>query len=137
MLRISPDSAGIKALCLWALIPGAILSPFVFWQGFGWGIFFVAFWLCLSFLGVPLHLNSLAADVTAGEIRLRSGVLFKRFQRLPTRCVTGFNLIETPLLKMSNCCVLLIYTSGTLLVLPALHKPEAQRLLVSLQEVLP
>lgn len=137
MLRISPDRAGIKALSIWALIPGAILAPFAFWQGFGWGAFFVACWLGVSFWLVPAHLASITADVTTGEVRLYAGVLFKRFRRLPIRCITGFNLVETPLLRLSDCCLLVVYTSGTLLVLPAVHKPEAQKLLATIQEVLP
>lgn len=134
MLRFSLSPAGIKAVALWLFLPGAVVAPFLFWQNFVIGAVFLVAWLLLSLVGLPIHLRSLEGSITTGEVRLRQGVLFKRFVRLPTRCITGTSLVQTPLLRLCGCCLLIVYTSGTVMILPGVAHELALQIVATVQE---
>ncbi len=133
MLRFTTNARGVKVIALWLLVPGAVLTPFLFWQSFWLGLLFCAVWLFLCLVCLPLRLSSFRGSVSLGEVRVSRGILFKTHRRIPTRFVTGVNRVRTPLLRAANCSFLIVYTSGTLLLLPAIGDDVADRLVHVLQ----
>jgi len=134
MLRFTLDPAACRVIGLWLFIPGAVMAPFLFWQSTFAGLFFVIPWSIISLWLVPLHARSLEGSISLGEVRIRRGILFKCSRRIPTRFVTGSCRLGTPLLRSLHCSVLVLYTSGTFLLLPGLADSDADQLL-SLLEV--
>lgn len=119
MLRFRVNPVGARVIALWILLPGLILTPFIAWQNSTMGILFGALWLFFSLVGIPLRLSSFQGSISMGEVRISQGILFKTSHRLPTRFVTGVNRLQTPLLQCAKCSVLVVYTSGSFLILPA------------------
>ena len=120
MVRFKLDKKGVAVVCLWALALGAAAAPFIFWQSIGAGLVFAAFWLGLCLGWLPARCESFEGSVTLGEVRMSSGLLFKTSRRLPTRWVSASARFSTPLLRMCRCCVLVLATSGALVVLPGI-----------------
>lgn len=133
MIHFSLHRRGVRVLCLWAVLLGAALCPFVFWQSRAAGFLFAALWLAASLVWLPLRAASLQGSASHGEVRVQQGLLFKTSRRLPTRWVTGADRFSTPLLALCGCCVLVVYTSGGVLLLPGLENAQADRLLLLLQ----
>ena len=133
MMRFRLDKKGVAVVCLWALAPGAAAAPFIFWQSIGAGLVFTAFWLGLCLGWLPARCASFEGSVTLGEVRLSCGLLFKTSRRLPTRWVSASVRFSTPLLRLCRCCVLVLATSGALVVLPGISDASADGLLSYLQ----
>lgn len=133
MVRFKLDKKGVAVVCLWALALGAAAAPFIFWQSIGAGLVFAAFWLGLCLGWLPAHCESFEGSVTLGEVRMSSGLLFKTSRRLPTRWVSASARFSTPLLRLCRCCVLVLATSGALVVLPGISDADADGLLSYLQ----
>ena len=133
MQHFTLNPAGAKVVGLWVFLPGLVAAPFLFWQGFLPGAVFLCVWLVFALLVVPARLGSTQGSLSLGEMRLSQGILFKRRQRIPTRFVTGTSRLETPLLRACRCCVLLVYTSGTVLILPGIGADAADQLVRALQ----
>ena len=134
MLRFTLDPAACRVVGLWLFFPGAVMAPFLFWQSFAVGMVFLIVWSLLSLWFVPLHARSLEGSISLGEVRVRRGILFKFSRRIPTRFITGSCRLGTPLLRSCHCSLVVLYTSGTLLLLPGLSDQNADQLL-SLLEV--
>lgn len=133
MQHFTLNPAGIKVVGLWVFLPGLVAAPFLFWQGFWIGAVFLCLWLVFALLLVPARLGSTQGSLSLGELRLSQGILFKHRQRIPTRFVAGTNRLETPLLRACGSCVLLVYTSGTVLILPGISSDVADQLIRALQ----
>lgn len=133
MLHFRIDPAGARVLGLWLFVPGAAAAPFLFWQTFWGGAAFLVAWSLASLWLAPLRAGSLRGSVSLGEVRLSQGILFKSSYRVPTRFVTGISRFRTPLLRACRCSLLLIYTSGAVLLLPGVADETADRLTEALQ----
>lgn len=133
MVRFRLNKKGVAVVCLWALIPGAVAAPFIFWQSIGAGLVFAALWLGLCLGWLPARCESFEGSVTLGEVRVSSGLLFKTSRRFPTRWVSATARFSTPLLRLCGCCVLVLSTSGALVVLPGVSDADADGLLSYLQ----
>ena len=133
MVRFKLDKKGVAVVCLWALALGAAAAPFIFWQSIGAGLVFAAFWLGLCLGWLPARCESFEGSVTLGEVRMSSGLLFKTSRRLPTRWVSSSARFSTPLLRLCRCGVLVLSTSGALVVLPGISDADADGLLSYLQ----
>lgn len=134
MLHFTLEPAACRVLGLWCFVPGALLSPFVFWQSFVWGAVFFVAWCLLSLWLIPLRGRSLEGSISMGQVRVSHGLFFKITRRIPTRCITGAQRIRTPLLRSCSCSLLVLYTSGTLLILPGLHDMDADAIVLALEE---
>ena len=137
MLHFTLEPAACRVIGLWALLPGAVAAPFLFWQGFAPGAFFAAVWLILSLVLIPARAASLRGMLSRGELQVTTGILFKVHRRLPARFVTGFTRIGTPLLRSCGCCLLILYSSGVVIFLPGLSNGTADGLLAALEEARP
>lgn len=133
MVRFKLDGRGVAVVCLWFALLGALLAPFVFWQSAAAGLAFLVLWLAVFFFWLPLRCKSVEGSVSLGEVRLNSGVWFKTSRRAPTRWVSAVGRFSTPLLRRCHCCVLVLSTSGTVMVLPGIADADADRLLPYLQ----
>lgn len=128
MVSFQLRRAGVWVVCLWALVPGAVLAPFLFWQSPLLGGLFCLFWLAACLWALPRRLFSLSGTANLGEVRITAGVLFKSSRRLLTHRVSAVSRLTTPLLRLCGCCVLVLVTSGALVVLPGLANEDADRL---------
>lgn len=133
MVRFRLNSKGVAVICLWFVALGALAAPFAFWQGVGPGVFFSAAWLAVFLLWLPARCRSFEGSVTLGEVRVSGGIWFKSSRRIPTRWVSAAGRFSTPLLRLCRCCVLVLCTSGAVLVLPGISDEDADRLLPYLQ----
>lgn len=133
MLHFCIDPAGSKVLGLWLFLPGAVAAPFLFWQTFWGGAAFLVAWSLASLWLAPLRARTLEGSVSLGEVRLSQGVLFKTSHRVPTRFVTGTSRFRTPLLRACRCSLLLVYTSGAVLILPGIADGTAEKLIEALE----
>lgn len=128
MLHFSAEPAACRVVGLWLFAPGAIAAPFIFWRSFAAGACFLIGWVIFSLCLVPLHTRSLHGNITLGELRIEGGLLFKFRRRVPTRSITGFSRLGTPLLHWCGCCVMVLYTSGCRILLPGLSDETADAL---------
>ena len=133
MARFKLNKKGVAVVSLWALVPGAAAAPFIFWQSAGAGLAFAALWLALCLGWLPARCQSVEGSVTLGEFRMSGGILFKTSRRIPTRWVSAAARFSTPLLRRCRCCVLVLATSGALVVLPGLSDRDADGLLAYLE----
>lgn len=134
MLQFTLDPAACRLMGLWLFFPGAVASPFIFWQSFWAGAVFFILWSLVSLWLIPLRCRSLKGSVSLGEIWVDTGILFKTSRRMPTRFVSGTQRIETPLLRWCGCSVVIIYSSGTVILLAGLADATADALLAALEE---
>ena len=82
---------------------------------------------------VPLHLSTVRGSISLGEVRLSRGILFKSSRRVPTRFVAGVCRIRTPLLALAHSSLLVVYTSGCMLILPPISDRDAGPLIHALE----
>ena len=67
--------------------------------------------------------------MTKEEFRLERGVWFCSSLLIPSRFVSSAARFSTPLLRRWGCCVLVLSTSGALVVLPGLSQKAAEGIL--------
>ena len=120
--------AGVLVTGLWWCVPGLALAPFVFWQSWLAGLFFLPGWCGAALLICRVRLGSLRGRLRAGELGVRRGVLFCTEQRMPTRFISGVTRIETPLLRRAGACLVVVHSPAGALLLPALEAGDALRL---------
>lgn len=133
MVRFRLDKKGIGVVCLWFVALGALAAPFAFWQGLFPGAVFSAAWLAVFLLWLPARLARLEGSITLGELRVSGGIWFKSSRRIPTRFVSAAGSFSTPLLRRCGCCVLILSTSGAVVMLPGIADADAHRLTACLQ----
>lgn len=133
MISFKPSTAGLFITLFWLALPGLVAAPFVFWQTLWGGILFLAIWGVILLGPVHLHLASLRGSCTLVELRLERGILFTTRRRIPTRFITGVLRLQSPLSRWAGCCILLLYTSGSVIVLPGLPQKTAEQLATLLE----
>ncbi len=122
---------GRAVLCLWAVIPGLIAAPFLFWQGLLWGLAFCALWAALVFC-VWARACSFVAAVTPQVLLVQSGIAFYVSRTLPRAGITSVLRIDSPLLRLAGASVLVVFSPGLCTILPAIPRPQAQALCAAL-----
>lgn len=122
-----------RVLCLWAVLPGAVLAPFAFWQGILPGCIFCVLWGLLVAL-LRIRACSFVATLRAQDVTLQVGVAFPVLRQIPRRAVTGVQLLRTPLLWMTGCTVLIVRSPGLFLLLPGIPAEQASALAAVLME---
>lgn len=133
MLHFSICSAGIKIISFWVLLFGTLFAPFVLWQSLFLGILFYALWGVFACVFVPMSLHSFQGSISLGEVRISKGILFKTSHRIPTRFVTGVTRLQSPLARLGNCSFLILYTSGTFILLPGISNNMADQIIHVIQ----
>ena len=133
-LIIPPRARAV--LCGWAVVPGLVCAPFVFWQGIPAGCVFCALWAALVF-EVWVRSCSFAAFLTRKELVVQSGIAMPMTRQLPRRAVTGVSVLRTPLLWMAGCSLLVVRSPGAQLLVPGVPTDEAQALAAALTKEVP
>jgi membrane protein YdbS with pleckstrin-like domain len=123
---------GRAVLCVWAALPGVLLAPFFFWQGIGWGIFFCALWAGLDFC-IWARACSFVASLTPHTLTIQVGITFCTHRTLPRRSITSVVYTSSPLLRLADCGLLLVFAPGCWVALPGLARADA----LSLHALLP
>lgn len=118
---------GRAVLCLWAAVPGLLAAPFVFWQGLGWGLAFSALW-ALFVAAIRVRACSFVAALGPRALTIQLGVAFSVRRTLPRRAVTSALQFRTPLLRLAGLSVLVLFTPGFWVVLPAVPRAQADAL---------
>lgn len=118
-------------LLAWTLVPGAAAAPFIFWQSRLAGAAFCLAWAAVL-AGVWAWSVSFAAVLADGRLTVCSGIAWPTERTARTGAVAGARLLTTPLLRLARCRLVLIYTAGGTLVLPAVDAAEAQALCAAL-----
>ena len=119
-------------LLAWAFVPGAAAAPFVFWQSRAAGALFCLAWAAVL-AGVGGWAVSFAAALdAAGRLTVCCGILWPTERTLRPGAAVGTRLLATPLLRLARCRLVLIYTAGGTLVLPAVDVAGAQALCAAL-----
>ena len=130
--RLHPSAPPLIAL--WLALPGLLICPFVLWQSLAAGLCFGLAWLgCAVVLGLSMG-HTLRGSARAGELYVTCGVLFKLTWRIPLRFITGLTRQETPLLQLLHSCILVVHSSGRVLLLPVLSEGQALQLVAILQQ---
>ena len=129
-IRLQPR--GLAVLTLWLCLPGALISAFVFWQGFWAGVVFLCLWAAGSALLCLGRGRSVRASFAGGELRVSAGLIFRTLKRMPARFVSGVDLFDTPLLLWAGCRVLAVHSAGAVLVLAGLSAEDAGALALAL-----
>lgn len=129
-IRLQPR--GLAVLTLWLCLPGALISAFVFWQGFWAGVVFLGLWAAGSALLCLGRGRSVRASFAGGELRVSAGLIFRTLKRMPARFVSGVDLFDTPLLLWAGCRVLAVHSAGVVLVLAGLSAEDAGALALAL-----
>lgn len=115
---------------LWFAIISIIISVFIF-------IFFSSGWIVwgltgilvfLSFFVFGLRLKKCKLFYSTDEIRIQRGLLWRSSQRIPCKYITGVTVIRTPLHILFSVSSLLIFTSGTLMLILGMSRDDADRL---------
>lgn len=127
----TPTPRGRAVLCVWAAVPGAVAAPFVFWQGVGWGCAFCALW-CLLVFALWARACSLVASLDDTTLTLYLGVAFPVERVIPRNSITSTLIFRTPLLRLAEACVLVIFTPGMWAVLPGIPLQEADAISAAL-----
>lgn len=124
-LIIPPKARAV--LCVWAVLPGLVCAPFVFWQSLLFGGLFCLLWAGAVFL-LWARACSFAAVLTPGSLVVHAGAAFVVTRQVPRRAVTGVQLLRTPLLWMAGGSVLIVRCPGTQLLLPGVPAAQADAL---------
>ncbi len=122
-VRLQPR--GLAVLTLWLCLPGALVSSFVFWQGFWAGVVFLGLWAAGAALLCLGRGRSVRASFVQGELQVSAGLVFRTLIRLPARFVSGVDLLCTPLLLWAGCRVLAVHSAGAVLVLAGLSAEDS------------
>ena len=128
---VTPTRRGRAVLCVWVALPGVVAAPFAFWQGMGWGLGFCAVWCAVVFV-VWVRACSLVAALGRRTLTLYLGVAFPVERVVPRRSITSTFIFRTPLLRLADACVLVIFTPGMWLALPGIPLEEADAISVAL-----
>jgi membrane protein YdbS with pleckstrin-like domain len=118
---------GRLVLLGWAAIPCCLLAPFFFWRGVGPGCLFLLAALVLCF-AVYARSISFVAAADGALLCVFSGVLFTKMRRVPLGSVCGAQRMATPLLSLAGCRIVVFYTAGGAVYLPALSREDAEAL---------
>ncbi len=130
---ITPTPRGRAVLCVWAALPGLVIAPFVFWQGLGWGLLFALLW-CGFVFAIWAQACSFVASLGPRALVVELGIVFPVRRSVPRQSVTSSFRFSTPLLRLADACVLVLYTPGMSVMLPAIPCDAASALAAALLE---
>lgn len=119
---------GAAIVSAWAAGAGAVLLS-AFWRGgAGMLVLCCAAWGGVCFFALAPWLASCGVRVGGNHLTVRQGLLFLSTKRLPLRFVTGCRIFQTPLCRAAGVCVLLLFSSGTVTLVPGARLADAEAL---------
>lgn len=127
-MEYSAVRRGAAVVGVWcAALGGLVCLPF--WKSrFLPTLAALALWLAVCFGVVAPRLASGTVRLGGNHLTLRRGKLFLTTRRIPLRFVTGCQIIQTPLQRLSGTCIFLLFTSGCTAAAPGLLRADAEAL---------
>lgn len=119
---------GAAVIGVWCMVPGlAVCVPF--WRtAFAGTFWFAVLWIAVCLAVVIPRCASCAVRVGGNHLTVRRGLLFLSTRRLPLRFITGCQILQTPLGRAAGVCMLALYASGTITLLPGIRRADAEAL---------
>lgn len=127
-MEIRCHPPGVRVMQIWACAVLALPAVLLFWQ---WWWLAVLFWAaaCLAAcLGLRGWAASILLTLSGAELRLESGALLHSVRRQPVWSLSSVLLVQTPLLRRANACILLLYSTHSVWLVPAVRLDQAQQL---------
>lgn len=127
-MEIRCHTPGVRVMQLWACTALALLTVLLFWQ---WWWLAVLFWAASSLaacLGLQGWANSILLTLSGAELRLEGGALLHSVRRQPVWSLSSVLLVQTPLLRRADACILLLYSTHSVWLVPAVQLDQAQQL---------
>lgn len=127
-MKICCSPAGIQVTQLWAVVACGVLCIVLFWQV--WWIC-IAMWAASGFLaafGIKKWAGNICLELSGIELQLQTGKLFRSLRRQPIWNLTSVQILQTPLLCRTKSCFLLLYSTHSVWVVPAVDLEQAEKL---------
>lgn len=127
-MEIRCHTPGVRVMQLWACAVLALLAVLLFWQ---WWWLAALFWAAASLaacLGLQGWANSILLTLSGAELRLEGGSWLRVVRRQPVWSLSSVLLVQTPLLRRADACILLLYSTHSVWLVPAVQLDQAQQL---------
>ncbi len=127
-MEIRCHTPGVRVMQIWACVLLALPAVLLFWQ---WWWLAMLFWAsaCLAAcLGLQGWAASILLTLSGAELRLESGALLHSVRRQPIWSLSSVLLVQTPLLRRADACILLLYSTHSVWLVPAVRLDQAQQL---------
>lgn len=127
-MEIRCHTPGVRVMQLWACAVLALPAVLLFWQ---WWWLAALFWAAVSLavcLGLQGWTSSIHLTLSGAELRLESGALLHAVRRQPVWSLSSALLVQTPLLRRADACILLLYSTHSVWLIPAVRLDQAQQL---------
>ena len=85
-------------------------------------------WLAVCYGVAAPHLSSCRVRIGGNHLTIRRGLVFFSTKRIPLRFVTGCWLLRSPLCRATNTCLMIIFSSGSVSLVPGVRIADAERL---------
>lgn len=127
-MKVSCSKAGIQVMQFWSAIGCGIVSIMLFWQI--WWLC-VIIWIISSFCAaffIKLWAKNIHLTLTGIELQLETGGSFHTIRRQPIWNLTSVQILQTPLLRQTKSCFLLLYSTHSVWIIPAVDIECAEKL---------
>ncbi len=127
-MQLCCTKAGITVLQLWAALVLALPCIALLWQL--WWLCLAVWLVCSSVAAffVRRWLSRISLRLTDFQLCLSSGSMMRVVRRQPVWSVCSVRLLQTPLMKYTKTCLLVLYSSHSVWVVPALSLEQAEKL---------
>ena len=124
---VTKKGAMLAAIWLTGLCGVCAFLVWLFWNWLAGLLIFLlgallSVWLCL------LHRQGYHVRVTGREFSVERGFFYRTLRRVPLRSVTGVWILSTPLGRLLGACAMMVFTSGTVVILVGLTAADSERL---------
>ena len=88
-------------------------------------------WAASGFLaafGIKKWAGNICLELSGIELQLQTGKLFRSLRRQPIWNLTSVQILQTPLLCRTKSCFLLLYSTHSVWVVPAVDLEQAEKL---------
>lgn len=127
-MQLCCTKSGILVFQLWAALVLTVPCLALFWQM--WWVC-LAVWLVSSAIAaffVRRWLSRISLRLTDYQLRLKTGSMLRVSRRQPVWSVCSVRIVQTPLMKYTSTCLLVLYSSHSAWVVPAVSLEQAEKL---------
>lgn len=127
-MQLCCTKSGILVFQLWAALVLTVPCLALFWQM--WWLC-LAVWLVSSAIAaffVRRWLSRISLRLIDYQLRLKTGSMLRVSRRQPVWSVCSVRIVQTPLMKYTSTCLLVLYSSHSVWVVPAVSLEQAEKL---------